>query len=208
MFGQAASWQTVCRPSRFTSAWRAVYCGPMVARVLIHSGLRSIGVAALRASMRSSLRPSGAVVSGRAAVTGRAYAAKGAGRTDRSGGVEQGVRAQVAGHECCDAEHPAGCDPAGTAVVSEHSRGGDGRDDAEHDRGADHGPGGPTRQAARARAATGVARCQAEQREESGRQPADPDERERAGPGELRTAVRGPGVSCLLYTSDAADEED
>src|SRR3954470_24364096 len=58
MFGQPASWQTVCRPSDFTRDWSAVYSGPIRARVLIHSGLRSIGVAALRASRRSSLRPS------------------------------------------------------------------------------------------------------------------------------------------------------
>ena len=34
----------------------------MIARVLIHSGLRSIGTAALRASIRSNGRPSGASV--------------------------------------------------------------------------------------------------------------------------------------------------
>ena len=37
-----------------------MYSGPILARVLIHSGLRSIGVSALRTSRRSSLRPSGA----------------------------------------------------------------------------------------------------------------------------------------------------
>ncbi|GLY59109.1 hypothetical protein Ccel01_37110 [Cellulosimicrobium cellulans] len=36
----------------------------MVARVLIHSGFFSIGVAALRASTRSMRRPSGAIVTG------------------------------------------------------------------------------------------------------------------------------------------------
>ena len=34
-----------------------MYSGPIFARVLIHSGLRSIGVSALRTSRRSSLRP-------------------------------------------------------------------------------------------------------------------------------------------------------
>ena len=62
MFGQAASWQTVCKPSVFTSVRRRVYSGPIFARVLIHSGLRSIGVSALRASMRNNLRSSGCVV--------------------------------------------------------------------------------------------------------------------------------------------------
>src|SRR3954452_3379343 len=60
MLGQPASWHTVCRPSAFTSCWSSRYWGPIVARVLIHSGLRSIGVSALRTSRRSSLRPSGA----------------------------------------------------------------------------------------------------------------------------------------------------
>ena len=60
MLGQPASWQTVCRPSDFTSFCSSVYCGPIFARVLIHSGLRSMGVSALRTSRRSSLRPSGA----------------------------------------------------------------------------------------------------------------------------------------------------
>ena len=62
IFGQAASWQTVCRPSLFTSERRRVYSGPIFARVLIHSGLRSMGVSALRASMRNSFRSSGCVV--------------------------------------------------------------------------------------------------------------------------------------------------
>ena len=56
MFGQPASWHTVCRPSDFTSEWISVYCGPVFNRVRIHSGFRSIGTAVLRASMRSSLR--------------------------------------------------------------------------------------------------------------------------------------------------------
>ena len=62
IFGQAASWQTVCSPSDATRERSLVYSGPMLARVLIHSGLRSIGVSVFRASMRSSLRPSGAIV--------------------------------------------------------------------------------------------------------------------------------------------------
>src|SRR3978361_1016085 len=64
MLGQPASSHTVCRPSRLTSPLSSLYSGPMTARVLIHSGLRSIGVCALRTSRRSSLRPSGATVSG------------------------------------------------------------------------------------------------------------------------------------------------
>src|SRR5262245_22884493 len=58
MLGQPASWQTVCSPSDFTRRCRAWYSGPILARVLIHSGLRSIGVSALRTSRRSSFRPS------------------------------------------------------------------------------------------------------------------------------------------------------
>src|SRR6478735_11217039 len=59
MLGQPASWQTVWSPSDFTSDWSAVYSGPILARVLIHSGLRSMGVWALRTSRRKSLRPPG-----------------------------------------------------------------------------------------------------------------------------------------------------
>src|SRR4051812_25898497 len=59
MLGHPASWHTVCSPSDFTSDLSAAYSGPIRARVLIHSGLRSIGVSALRTSRRSSLRPSG-----------------------------------------------------------------------------------------------------------------------------------------------------
>src|SRR3954449_4416074 len=62
MLGQPASWHTVCRPSLFTKLVRAVYSGPIRAVVLIHGGLRSIGVSALRASTRSNRRPSGASV--------------------------------------------------------------------------------------------------------------------------------------------------
>src|SRR3954447_4624398 len=62
MFGQPASWQTVCSCSDFTSFCSAWYSGPIFARVLIHSGLRSIGVSALRTSSLSSFRPSGAMV--------------------------------------------------------------------------------------------------------------------------------------------------
>src|SRR4028119_1751082 len=61
MLGQPASSQTVCRPSRRTSDFSSVYSGPVLSRVLIHSGLRSIGTWLLRTSRRSSLRPPGAV---------------------------------------------------------------------------------------------------------------------------------------------------
>ena len=44
IFGQAASWQTVCSPSLATKERSFVYSGPMCALVLIHSGFRSIGV--------------------------------------------------------------------------------------------------------------------------------------------------------------------
>ena len=40
MLGQPASSQTVCRPSRRTSDFSWVYSGPVLSRVLIHSGLR------------------------------------------------------------------------------------------------------------------------------------------------------------------------
>src|SRR5882724_2274455 len=60
MLGQPASWQTVCRPSDFTRLCILVYSGPIFARVLIHSGLRSMGVWLFRTSRRSILRPSGA----------------------------------------------------------------------------------------------------------------------------------------------------
>src|SRR5215210_1089938 len=56
MLGQPASWQTVCSPSFFTRSATAAYSGPVLSLIFSHSGLRSIGVAALRASMRSSLR--------------------------------------------------------------------------------------------------------------------------------------------------------
>src|SRR5689334_23764075 len=59
MLGQPASWQTVCRPSRLTRPLSCVYSGPILALTLIHGGLRSIGVSAFRASMRSRRRPSG-----------------------------------------------------------------------------------------------------------------------------------------------------
>src|SRR3712207_1261205 len=60
MLGHPASSQTVCRPSRRTSDFSSVYSGPVFSRVLIHSGLRSIGTWLLRTSRRSSLRPEGA----------------------------------------------------------------------------------------------------------------------------------------------------
>src|ERR1700686_4741680 len=59
MLGQPASWQTVCRPSPFTSSVSSRYCGPILSFVLIHGGLRSIGVSLFRTSSRRSLRPSG-----------------------------------------------------------------------------------------------------------------------------------------------------
>src|SRR3954447_26276153 len=61
MFGQPASSQTVCRPSRRTSDLSSVYSGPVLSFVLIHSGLRSMGVWLLRTSRRSSFRPAGSI---------------------------------------------------------------------------------------------------------------------------------------------------
>src|SRR3712207_5299528 len=61
MLGQPASSQTVCRPSRRTSDLSSVYSGPVFRRVLIQSGLRSIGPWLLRTSRRSSLRPEGSI---------------------------------------------------------------------------------------------------------------------------------------------------
>ena len=61
MLGQPASSQTVCRPSRRTSDFSSVYSGPVFSRVLIHSGLRSIGTWLLRTSRRRSLRPAGSM---------------------------------------------------------------------------------------------------------------------------------------------------
>src|SRR6476661_167701 len=59
MLGQPAASQTVCSPSRRTSDFSSVYSGPVFRRVLIHSGLRSIGTWLLRTSRRRSLRPAG-----------------------------------------------------------------------------------------------------------------------------------------------------
>src|SRR5829696_6609453 len=59
MLGQPAASHTVCRPSRRTSDFSSVYSGPVFSRVLIHSGLRSIGTWLLRTSRRRSLRPAG-----------------------------------------------------------------------------------------------------------------------------------------------------
>src|SRR5690348_15082378 len=78
MLGQPASWQTVCRPSRLTRPRSWVYSGPIFALTLIHGGFRSIGVSALRASIRSMRRPSGWTV-----VTWPAYAAYPAARPQR-----------------------------------------------------------------------------------------------------------------------------
>src|SRR5690606_14049239 len=77
MLGQPASWQTVCRPAPFTRLCICVYSGPIVALVRIHSGLRSIGVCALRASMCSARRPSIVVTGPLASATGPPYAAGG-----------------------------------------------------------------------------------------------------------------------------------
>src|SRR5918911_2790247 len=71
MLGQPASWQTVCRPSRCTSPRMWVYSGPILALTLIHGGFRSIGVSALRASMRSMRRPSAAIVTPRGYACGK-----------------------------------------------------------------------------------------------------------------------------------------
>src|SRR5674536_400451 len=60
MLGQPASSHTVCSPSRRTRDFSSVNSGPIRARVRIHSGFFSIGVAELRASRRSNRRPSGA----------------------------------------------------------------------------------------------------------------------------------------------------
>src|SRR5919198_1720338 len=60
MLGQPASWQTVCSPSLLTRLCICRYSGPIFARVLIHSGLRSMGVWLFRTSRRNILRPSGA----------------------------------------------------------------------------------------------------------------------------------------------------
>src|SRR6478735_7257811 len=62
VLGQPASSHTVCRPSRRTRPLSSVYSGPILARVLIHGGLRSMGVSAFRTSRRSSFRPSGTTV--------------------------------------------------------------------------------------------------------------------------------------------------
>src|SRR5215207_8581446 len=62
MLGQPAASQTVCSPSRRTRLLSSVYSGPIRARVLIHGGLRSIGVSALRTSSRSIRRPWGSTV--------------------------------------------------------------------------------------------------------------------------------------------------
>src|SRR6478672_13531804 len=59
MLGQPASSQTVCSPSRRTRDFSSVYSGPVLRRVLIHSGLRSMGTWLLRTSRRRSLRPAG-----------------------------------------------------------------------------------------------------------------------------------------------------
>src|SRR5262245_30287747 len=64
MLGQPAASQTVCRPSRRTRPVSSRNAGPIVARVRIQGGLRSIGVLLLRTSRRSSLRSPGSVPEG------------------------------------------------------------------------------------------------------------------------------------------------
>src|SRR5690349_12066580 len=86
MLGHPADWQTVWRPSDFTRLWRAVYSGPIFALVLIHSGLRSIGVSALRTSSRSSLRPSAEGLGGMGAVVTPATLRRGSGAPNSGGG--------------------------------------------------------------------------------------------------------------------------
>ena len=59
MLGQPASSHTVCRPPERTSPLSSEYCGPVWARVRIHSGLRSMGVCAvahLEAKQLASVR--------------------------------------------------------------------------------------------------------------------------------------------------------
>src|SRR5437660_2969231 len=96
MLGQPASWQTVCRPSRLTSACSSVNSGPILARVLIHSGLRSIEVVALRASMRNMRRGG---TSGRTEVT-----------EFRLRRCDQGMGAHGADGEANRAKHRGDCD--------------------------------------------------------------------------------------------------
>src|SRR3954466_9886196 len=69
MLGHPASSQTVCRPSRRTSDFSSVYSGPVFSFVLIHSGLRSMGVWLLRTSRRSILRPAGSIREGAVGVS-------------------------------------------------------------------------------------------------------------------------------------------
>ncbi len=62
MLGQPASWQTVCREAPATFFFMSSYSGPVFTALRIHRGFVSIGVCAFRFSTRSSLRPSGAIV--------------------------------------------------------------------------------------------------------------------------------------------------
>src|SRR4051812_16627903 len=170
MVGQPASWHTVCRPSRFTSAWSSVYSGPIFARVLIHSGLRSIGVRVLRSSMRSRRRPSGGV--GRTAVTnssvrGREGLLSSHGPEQRPGGEE----AHQQGHQ---PDSTDGEDAAWRAFVGQHGDNGDDGHNGHDEQDAQGGTGGAAGQAVIVRSAP-VLRRGAEQPEEAGRQAAEPD---------------------------------
>ena len=71
------------RTWRRTRLFSSVYSGPVRSRVLIHGGLRSMGVWLLRASRRSSRRPSGA--SSEVLIMSLAYAVAGSGTAARSG---------------------------------------------------------------------------------------------------------------------------
>ena len=90
MFGQPASWHTVCRPSDLTIECSAVNSGPILAVVRIHDGLRSMGVSALRASTRSMRRPSGVTVTAGSLVGGSCRAAPGTGYAALAASPETG----------------------------------------------------------------------------------------------------------------------
>ena len=119
MLGQPASSHTVCRPPERTSPLSSEYCGPVWARVRIHSGLRSMGVALLRTSRRSSFRPSGAIVTGtrlRGCAERRTPGGNGERRRRRS--WTAGGRCGDAGGRCCRAGWSRRSSPAGAAARS------------------------------------------------------------------------------------------
>src|SRR5258705_10161678 len=138
MLGQPASWQTVCSPSRWTRPRSWVYCGPMLALTLIHGGLRSIGVSALRASMRSRRLPSGATM-----VTTRDYArmagnraTEGAHATDvtpPARAEDRQLRLDAALIVKADLTHDtAQCEPAATDRTTRHRHAARGRAQQGH----------------------------------------------------------------------------